>query len=920
MNCRHVQQLLSNSLDGVVPEREAGAVAAHLRDCHACRRLRAEFLALEEEARQIEKLQPAPSAAARCQAIEQWMAERSASPPSGRRGFLALSLSPPAPRAWLAQAAAAGLVLLVALAWWTHGRVHEPSGIQTTQRPSPERIAPVLPAGRHSHPSQAADRIALGHLAPRAAPSAPQPSHRQPAAGSIAARGESHPSPHARPQPPMPSGGDVTRLHGDPLADAQQGVSMPAETWDAVERRVRHTVPVRDDFVLVPFPRLASTADRSIAEAVESYKHEAAVVDPRLSRAVTVQQKATALSDLCDHLRADTGIALTAGSSVADEKVTVFCEKRSLRDVMRQLSRPFGYTWLRTGKAAEYRYELVQDLRSQLLEEELRNRDRNEALLALERDIERYQPYMGLSPDEALAREKNAAPAEKRLLECLAKEGWGPIHMYYRLSRQDMETLRGGQELAFSIEPRAGERALPPDLERGVLQSMRDWRVIKFDNGYSVATDLADPRSQVLTAVPEVHAQIKMGMSQSELGQFTFWGLSGFFTPRNLEQNSTIINNSVDHPVAQGRSPATLKPENGAAHAGLAHDAALRGRITLQPQPTCRPAPPPDATDGSAPEPKVTTADVLEALHRASGLPIIADYYTRLYKPETVSVQNMPLFDALNHLTEAMRLRWNKDAGWLQFRSTSYYHDRLKEVPNRLLARWSAARRQQGMLPLDDLVEIAQLPDAQLDGADMAEGAENCFGFTEWMLLRDGSFRSHVRYLAQFTPAQRQEMMTAAGLPFTRMSLAQQQGFIARAFDNADGAGLQSLEEMAGATLRVDYTQPGRFQWKAVGDFSPRRWVVPIEPGPQGRRVLLPPVRERTREAALQTARRVYPRLSEAMVQEERRYDPLFDPAQVIRETDIHPTRLDLVIVYIPGLSNARPIRWWRVTQDLVGG
>src|SRR5207245_2160024 len=120
-----------------------------------------------------------------------------------------------------------------------------------------------------------------------------------------------------------------------------------------------------------------------------------------LSHEVTCAFRATALSDLCDRLRGDTGIQLSAGPSVADEKVTVFCERLPLRDVMRQLSRPFGYTWLRSKKeGGEYRYELVQDLKSQLLEEELRNRDRNAALLALNAEIERYRPYLDLSPDE----------------------------------------------------------------------------------------------------------------------------------------------------------------------------------------------------------------------------------------------------------------------------------------------------------------------------------------------------------------------------------------------------------------------------------------------------------------------------------------------------------------------------------------
>ena len=47
----------------------------------------------------------------------------------------------------------------------------------------------------------------------------------------------------------------------------------------------------------------------------------------------------------------------------------------------------------------------------------MRNRDRNAALLALEQEIERYRPFLDLSPDEALARSETASPAEKQILE-----------------------------------------------------------------------------------------------------------------------------------------------------------------------------------------------------------------------------------------------------------------------------------------------------------------------------------------------------------------------------------------------------------------------------------------------------------------------------------------------------------------------
>src|SRR5262249_42444782 len=150
---------------------------------------------------------------------------------------------------------------------------------------------------------------------------------------------------------------------------------------------------------------------------------------------------------------------------------------------------------------------------------------------------------------------------------------------------------------------------------------------------------------------------------------------------------------------------------------------------------------------GSPPEPRVSIRDVLEALHRATGLPVVADHYTRLYQPETVSVRSTALFDVLNRLADEMRLRWNRDGDWLQFRSTSFYDDRLKEVPNRLLARWSVARRQHGALSLDELIEVAELPDPQLDAEGMAEGARECWGLKEWDLARNGNLRPQLRYL-----------------------------------------------------------------------------------------------------------------------------------------------------------------------------
>src|SRR5207245_11731261 len=119
--------------------------------------------------------------------------------------------------------------------------------------------------------------------------------------------------------------------------------------------------------------------------------------------------------------------------------------------------------------------------RSQRLDEERRNQDRDAALLALDQELQRYRPYLGLSPDEALARSKTAPAAEKKLLESLAGYGWGPIQLYFRLSRDEQAELLAKGELRFaSGDLRSfaniplGDRPMPPEIGRGVLQSLRD--------------------------------------------------------------------------------------------------------------------------------------------------------------------------------------------------------------------------------------------------------------------------------------------------------------------------------------------------------------------------------------------------------------------------------------------------------------
>jgi RNA polymerase sigma-70 factor (ECF subfamily) len=673
------------------------------------------------------------------------------------------------------------------------------------------------------------------------------------------------------------------------------------------------------------------------------------VIDDRLTQKVSLAFKGAALSAVCEHLRVETGVHLAAGPSVADEKVTLFCQKQPLREVMRQLSRTFGYAWVRSGQAfrrsgvpafgegtddlnaqdhrfaavpperrnAPYRYELVQDMRSQLLEEELRTRDRNAALLALDREMQQYRPYLDLSPEEAEERARTAGPGEKERLENLARYGWGPIQMYFRLSGGEMAALRDGQTLVFSQAPGAGreaprgEQPLPPEIARGVLQGLRYWRVHCGEQIAVYVCDLYGIPAEKLRGglppadIPEVRVRVDLSISQRELGRFTFSGGPDLFSASQTSKN--FDTSGPNGPWEVGVSPSVLQPDNGAVNARLTHDPALRHRVTARPEPSCRlepysgglvypreiPRPVDDAGD------RVTSSDVLEALHRATGMPIVADYYTRLYKPDEVVVQDQPLLEGLCQLCDATGRRWAKDGNWIQCRSVSFYDDRLKEVPNRLLARWSAARRQHGVLGLDDLVEIAGLSDAQLDATSMAEGARADFGLVEWELARHPVLRPHLRDLARFTPEQRREAMSPTGLLFSRMSLEQQQLFLSRALRVTDPP-LHSLGELEGAFLLIDYTQPGWFEWVPNCPGPWQTWLMPVG---ADRRAPRPRVRARTKEEVL---RRLDPKLRDHLWESMHRDEPKWlPPASEAQE--IYATGLNLCFVYVPGASHERP-------------
>src|SRR5205814_1331167 len=142
----------------------------------------------------------------------------------------------------------------------------------------------------------------------------------------------------------------------------------------------------------------------------------------------------------------------------------------------------------------------------------------------------------------------------------------------------------------------------------------------------------------------------------------------------------------------------------------------------------------------------------------------------------------------------------------------------------------------------------------QLESRMMAEGARVLYGLEEWDLTRRSELRPHWHFLTGLSQEQRQMAQRASGLPITRMSLAQQQEFLTLLPSQPEC--LPSLEELSEASLQVDYTVPGEFQWTTPAPESAPALGIPPPPR----------VRAHTRQAALLAAQQIDPQVTDAQI------------------------------------------------------
>jgi hypothetical protein len=585
-------------------------------------------------------------------------------------------------------------------------------------------------------------------------------------------------------------------------------------------------------------------------------KRQGQQTDPRLSRKVTLSLKGASLADFCAQLQAQTGVEMRASRGVADEKVTVFVKEQPARPLMRAVARLFGYFWERRGEAGSLRYELNQDLKSRLVEEELRNRDLHAALLVLDEQMQQYRPYLDMSLDEMGKRSEQNREVARLLINITHNLGWAGMQLYHRLTAAERAALASGHELVFRPDAADPDRRLPLEWTRSILQS--------WGNQAPTAADLLPAADITQFKVP----QVRLWIDRSELGQLT---LASRVTTRSSPPDGAHF---IDVELATGRSPAAANADNAKANGALRGQSPFDSVISLRPRPSCLtvqkmlrgqiqrlPYGVHSAAIGDLQRPHVFSADVWEAVHRETGLPIVADYYTRMHRLDQMTLSGKSVFETLCSVSDAMGVRWAKDGEILLCRSTSYFWDKLKEVPNRYLERWIADRDANGGLPLTDLLEMATLSDPQLDSVIVSEAITHCHGLRDWGHMRWLSSRTDVRFFATLTPEQQRRAFTLERLDFKELTPAQQEGAV-----QLQNTRTAAMERQYGSANPID---PEWWAHASIGaEYVPAGWYV-FRPPDFNPPVSMAPVVGKTAAEVLAAARRLWPEAPADRVKQE---------------------------------------------------
>jgi beta-lactamase regulating signal transducer with metallopeptidase domain len=588
-----------------------------------------------------------------------------------------------------------------------------------------------------------------------------------------------------------------------------------------------------------------------------------------LDRRVTYTEVKIPLGELMQKVADDTDVSLTAAKEVADEPVAIVVKEMPARQLLEELAELLDYRWRKVGQAVSLpgarkrqadslpHYEIYQDVAGKQREEaarqavygEVEQRFREEVartVAAASRplaEIQRLNAENERHQEEGKALRGAARQAYFERLRArpdaqlygLARELASPVKrgmglLIGRLATDQWAALRRGEMLTFSTEPQRGELPLSADLVQGFRTARPS-----MASGFSYGPGEIGERERRQEAEAAEKWQAATG-----------YRVTLEMDLQHFQREATLRLAARAMPFRTGNPPEASYFRGGEGTSLGITAYSVPVREMYQPVPTAERDPRivTDPVCGTKkrfkPEPLAPAnhlgvipyirhrllPDLLPKIAQTYGVAVIADAY-RFTRSVGTSLPAEPvaLYDLLDRLATSTH-RWEKDGRVVRIRSRTWFFDRPREVPLRLVRRWKALSEKYGMLPLSECVAMANtLTDAQIETESLSRAALEADMDLGWYMLGRGA--PALRLYAALSTEQRAALWRGQSIPVARLLPRQRDLFVAAVREGHPsaagaldlsriGSGALSLTRRAKMRTLVTHGASGRAQYESI--------------------------------------------------------------------------------------------------------
>lgn len=423
--------------------------------------------------------------------------------------------------------------------------------------------------------------------------------------------------------------------------------------------------------------------------------------DQPFNQPVTLAVKGEALSDIMAMLSKQTGVKLRTTRDIADQKATIFVDKRPLREVITGLKTIFGYRFSVVSVGNAKVYELWESLSTKQAREAAMNGALAQAWQEADKRLKEIIQLSKGDPDvlKQLEAKKDRTPEETAKL-ALLRDAFGIgsdiAELYFRLPPETTRSVSSGWKAFFDSETSESEWRLPGDIDK------------------SLTKKVTDP-SVDWPGRPSAGYNVSIGFHQQGEVLSVTGSCAGFWP--ELDKSWTLgagLGGTITIPRVQPERPSVQLPNKP-------DDGVLGKEITLTAKELTDES---GISQWSGSPTRVNRSDVLSLLHRQLGLQVISDHYSVWFDWDMNGTQTAKRL--LEHFVEMKttpdwrdwantsvdeRTRvsdplWGWDGSYLYMRERSPYELDAAEVPNKLLDSLRMSLSNRHCLDLDDIASM----------------------------------------------------------------------------------------------------------------------------------------------------------------------------------------------------------------------